>query len=173
MADPDIPATPSPYTGGINHTYPGSQQPISTTKMPFVESGTQGKGFARGWLRPVVDYLTGRTKAHAGATAFVKPDGAREGVINTGVDLQTGPSPVGITRIHTQKLGGYTGPSAGGDTPGQIGLSMTGSLFIPHQNIDRRDAGKISRAVPGGGVAVDDGAHIPAIYAGNAPASNG
>lgn len=158
MPDPDSPARQSPYIGGINTTYPGSAQSPSTTKLPLILSGTQGKGFARGWLRPLVAYLTGRKSTEAGTVPLTKPSGERGMVMRTDRDLQTGPSPIGITRLHNRKIGGISGA-------GDVNfLSPGGFTYIPHQNINRRDAGK---AIPNPARKFDDNVTIPAIYAGN------
>ncbi len=146
MPVPDVPARPSPYTGGINRTYPGSAQSPSTTRLPLIPSGTEGKGFARGWLRPLL--------------RFVKPSGTRQQLQRTDTALQSGPGPAMIHTLFTDKSHGLVGPNV--NTYPATG----GEAYIPHQNINRRDAGKVGGSF---GRTFDDGVHIPAIYAGNPP----
>lgn len=144
MPDPDIPARPAPYTGGINTHYPGASIPESTTRLPLVASGTQGKGYAQGWLRPIL--------------RLIKPSGGRTGVLSTDRELHTGPAPQMIVRQFADLSHGLTGP-------GVSSFPMTaGGAYMPHQNINRRTAGK---AVSNPARKFDDNVQVPAIYAGN------
>lgn len=119
------------------------QDRISTTQTTYIPNGTEGKGWARGWLRPLLRIL--------------KPSGGRSGVISTDRELHLGPGPQMIVRQHSEKLGGLTGPGI------RSAPYLMSQEYIAHQNINRRDAGGISGAAPG----MADGMHIPAIYAGN------
>jgi hypothetical protein len=161
MPDPDVPARPAPYVGGLDQNTSAS---LSTTRLPLILSGTQGKGFARGWLRPYFAYLTGRQRSEPGTIPQHKLAGSRTGVLRTDPQLQLGTTPVGITRLHTAKIGGLNGPNYRG-MPWE-----SSQAFIPHQNINRRDAGKIAGGPLGPSLRTfDDRVTIPAIYAGNAP----
>lgn len=158
MADPDSPARPAPYVGGINQTYPGSGN-SGTTPVAFIQNPPRID--ARGWLRIVVTYLTGRRNAETGAMPIVKPAGDRPQMTSTERDLQTGPSPVGITRIQTRKIGGSASSRGMGTFP-----PTGGWAYIPHLDLARDSLKMAGKAVPALRT-VDDHASIPAIFAGN------
>lgn len=159
MADPSVPARPAPYTGGLDDNSGESQSP---ERPVFIQNPPRID--ARGWVRELVTYLTGRKDGEYGATPVTKPAGDRTAIQRTDVDLQSGPAPVGITRMVARKIHGLVGPA--NSRGGADSLPYTGSwAYIPHQNINRRDAGKAVPALR----TMDDHAHIPAVFAGNPP----
>jgi hypothetical protein len=163
MADPDIPARPAPYTGGVNQHYPGSAD-SSTRPVPFVTQAARGD--ARGWLRTIVNYLTGRTTTEVGARPLIKPAGSRSVLSSTDRVLQSGPSPEGITRVHTQKIGGSASSRGIGTFP-----PTGGWAYIPHLDLSRTAEAMAGKAIPPLRT-IDDHATIPAVYAGNPQVSN-
>jgi hypothetical protein len=163
MADPEVPARPAPYTGGINQRYPGSAD-SQTRPVPFITQAPRGD--ARGWLRNVINYLTGRNVPETGARPVIKPAGSRSQLTATDRDLQSGVSPVGITRVHTQKLGGSASSRGMGTFP-----PTGGWAYIPHLDLARDSFNMAGKAVPALRT-IDDHAAVPAIYAGNPQVSN-
>lgn len=141
MSDPQTPARPAPYTGGLD------EQSGTVRRDDFyIGNGTGGFGFARGWVRRI--------------QRIIKPSGDRPFVQRTEPAFQSGPGPQMIVRQFAELTGGKTGPRTSSFP------ATAGGAYIPGMNINRRDGGKINQP---GLRTTDDGAHIPAIFAGNPP----
>lgn len=114
----------------------------STTRAVALPIVTAGTGDARNWRRRLLD--------------IVRPSGGRSAVITTDRDLHTGPAPMMIRRTLADLSGGSSAARQIGTFPYDGDFA-----YIPHQLISH-NAG---RAMPLR--TFDDGAHVPAIYAGN------
>lgn len=119
----------------------------STTKEVALPVATAGRGDARNWLRRILRLRI--------------PSAGRSAILTTDRDLQTQPAPQMIARTFDDLSGG------GAAARGIRSFPYDGNFaYIPHQIITH-EAGK---AIPLR--TFDDGAHVPAIYAGN-PSNGG
>lgn len=114
----------------------------STTKAVALPAVTAGTGDARNWLRRLLN--------------TIRPSAGRSAVITTDHNLQTQPAPQMIRRTFADLSGGASAARQLRSFPYDGNFA-----YIPHQTITHA-AGK---AIPLR--TFDDGAHVPAIYAGN------
>lgn len=134
----------SPVQGTIN----GPKQPPPRTQLGGTESVPNTQSTVtqvRGWPANV-------------ARAIFSRRAGRESQIETGWELQTGPEPPRILRQMFERMRGQIGGEAGQAT---FPYNAEWSLLI-HHTIPR-EAQRTGPYVKG----TDDGAAIPAIYAGN------